>query len=204
MYFFDKNAAVDGCSDRSEPGFQQMEWLRIQLGFMRRRGIKVILMGHVPPARTKSKQLWDESCWQRYTLWSRQYRDIIVGSFFGHMNIDHFLLQDSNDIDLIGIKDSHQDNDVRDFLGDELTTMGAADYLEELRAAWETLPDIDVLDPSDNSDHTNSRITTKKRRKKKSKKEKAIEELGGPWAERYQLTSISPSVVPNFFPSTLR
>ncbi|KAG7130505.1 Endopolyphosphatase like protein [Verticillium longisporum] len=71
LYLFDRNAAVDGCTTPSEPGFMQMEWLRIQLQAMRERGMKVILMGHVPPARTNSKQNWDETCWQKYNLWLR-------------------------------------------------------------------------------------------------------------------------------------
>ncbi|OBT49682.1 hypothetical protein VE04_10131, partial [Pseudogymnoascus sp. 24MN13] len=65
LYFFERNSGVDGCASKSEPGWEQMEWLGIQLGFMRDRGVKAILMGHVPPARTGGKKLWDESCWGR-------------------------------------------------------------------------------------------------------------------------------------------
>ena len=60
--FFEHNAAVDGCAEKSEPGYQQMEWLRIQLQFIRQRGIKAILMEHVPPAGTEVKLLWHETC----------------------------------------------------------------------------------------------------------------------------------------------
>ena len=35
LYFFDRNAGVDDCVNHSEPGFKQLEWLRIQLQFMR-------------------------------------------------------------------------------------------------------------------------------------------------------------------------
>ena len=75
---------VDGCANKHEPGYEHMEWLRIQLQILRERGMKAILIGHVPPARTDSKESWDETCWQKFTLWERQYRDIIVGSLFGH------------------------------------------------------------------------------------------------------------------------
>jgi endopolyphosphatase len=75
-----------------------MEWLRIQLQILRDRGMKAILMGHVPPARVDSKESWDETCWQKYTLWQRQFRDVIVGGLYGHMNIDHFMLQDFDQI----------------------------------------------------------------------------------------------------------
>ncbi|KAK5209191.1 Endopolyphosphatase [Exophiala xenobiotica] len=77
-YFFDSNSAVDGCALRSEPGYEHMEWLRTQLQFLRTRRLKAILIGHVPPARTESKQNWDESWYRKYTLWLRQYRDVIV------------------------------------------------------------------------------------------------------------------------------
>jgi endopolyphosphatase len=99
MYFFDRNAGIDDCTKPSEPGFKHFEWLRIQLEWLRSRGMKAILMGHVPPARTEGKQLWDETCWQKYTLWLQQFRDVVGGALYGHMNIDHFMLQDTKEID---------------------------------------------------------------------------------------------------------
>ena len=78
MYFFDSNSAVDGCKDKSEPGYEHMEWLRVQLQILRDRGMKAILMGHVAPARSEEKTNWDETCWQKYTLWMDRYRDVVV------------------------------------------------------------------------------------------------------------------------------
>ncbi|KAF4986269.1 hypothetical protein FDECE_16041 [Fusarium decemcellulare] len=37
MYFFDRDADVDGCADLSEPGFKYMEWLSVQLHRLRER-----------------------------------------------------------------------------------------------------------------------------------------------------------------------
>lgn len=65
MYFFDSNSAVDGCNAKSEPGYEHMEWLRVQLKILRSRNMKAILMGHVPPARSSEKKNWDETCWQK-------------------------------------------------------------------------------------------------------------------------------------------
>ncbi|KAK6441582.1 hypothetical protein LTR95_002177 [Oleoguttula sp. CCFEE 5521] len=56
-----------------------MEWLRTQLLFMRDHGMKAILIGHSPPARTDAKTPRDETCWQEYTLWMQQYRDVLSG-----------------------------------------------------------------------------------------------------------------------------
>ena len=206
MYFFEHNTAVDGCAEKSEPGYQQMEWLRIQLQFIRQRGMKAILMGHVPPARTEAKLLWDETCWQKYTLWLHQYRDIIVGSIYGHMNIDHFLLQDNKDVSNKALR-GKAESVTRMALEDELTTQSTADYLTELRAGWSQIPD----DPKTKSRSSSGSgyfydllgSITKTKKHEKTKEEKYLEKIGGEWAERYSLSLISASIVPNYFP-TLR
>lgn len=168
--------------------------------------MKAILMGHVPPARTESKRSWDETCWQKYALWMRQYRDVVVGSVYGHMNIDHFMLQDFGDIDKKTLKGKAFKLDIeRMALGDELTIESSAEYLTELRAGWSQIPDA----PKEKSKLTsvlgyldNLIDTLRRRRKhKKSKQEKFLEKIGGEWGERYALTLVSPSVVPNYFPT---
>ncbi|XP_044715000.1 endopolyphosphatase [Hirsutella rhossiliensis] len=200
MFFFERNAAVDGCADPSEPGYKHMEWLRVQLQRMRQRHLKAILMGHVPPARTDSKQNWDETCWQRYTLWLRQYRDVVTASVFGHMNIDHFLLQDTEQLDL--------DTESPD---GGVSIQSKSDYLLELRDEWSDLPDpiIGVLqegdgdddDDDDDDDDGSGEVTNKKHRKHKKKHK--YRNIGGKHAERYHVSFVSPSVVPNYLP-TLR
>ena len=206
MYFFEHNTAVDGCAEKSEPGYQQMEWLRIQLQFLRNRGMKALLMGHVPPARTEAKLLWDETCWQKYTLWLQRYRDVIVGSLYGHMNIDHFLLQDSKDISNKALR-GKTESVSRMALDDELTIQSTADYLTELRADWSQIPDAPKMTSKSSSGSGYSydvfESITKQKKHKKTKEEKFLEKIGGEWAERYSLSLISPSVVPNYFP-TLR
>lgn len=195
LYFFTNNAAVDGCALKSEAGYEHMEWLRIQLQFMRQRGMKAILTGHVPPARTDSKQLWDETCWQKYTLWLKQYRDVVIGGLYGHMNIDHFIFQDTKDIKILSSESElPTDGGPRAAMDEELSIKSANDYLEELRENWSNLPNPKI----DNMDDA-----SKKKKSKKDKKKKALKKIGGPWAERFQLTHVGPSVVPNFFP-TLR
>jgi endopolyphosphatase len=203
LYFFSHNAAVDGCALRSEPGFEHLEWLRIQLQFMRTRGMKAILIGHVPPARTESKQLWDETCWQKYTLWLQQYRDVVVGGIYGHMNIDHFMLQDTKDIDLILLEGKPSvDQAIRAQMEEELTIESASDYLQELRDSWSDLPNP-VVTAEDEKAAKTKKTKKKKKKSKKSKRDKALKKIGGPWGERFHATFVSPSIVPNFFP-TLR
>ena len=217
-YFFDKNAAVDGCAKKGEPGYEHMDWLRIQLQFIRQRGMKAILTGHVPPARTESKANWDETCWQKYTLWMHQYRDVIVGTMYGHMNVDHFMLQDSEEVDIGVIKRSLRtfnstaqgsNGTQRHSLGEELELKSASDYLSELKDSWSELPS-----PPDSAQTANTtgddesiekkkKKKHKKKKKKKSKEQKYFDKIGGEWAERYAVSHVSPSIVPNYFP-TLR
>lgn len=52
--------------------------------------MKVWLSGHVPPIAKN----FDQSCYDKFTLWTHEYRDIIIGGLYGHMNIDHFIPTD--------------------------------------------------------------------------------------------------------------
>lgn len=210
LYFFNNNAAVDGCASKSEPGYEHMEWLRIQLGFIRERGMKAILTGHVPPARTNSKQLWDETCWQKYTLWLDRYRDVVVGGLYGHMNIDHFMLQDTKDVEILavqGIKPFSEFKRAPLELDDDMTVASASDYLEELRENWSNIPDpslaLEGLENEDGGENSFHDMAKEKKKKngKKSKREKTLKKIGGPWGERFQVTNVGPSIVPNYFPT---
>ena len=203
MYFFDSNTAVDGCSDNTEPGYAQMEWLRIQLQFLRQRGMKAILTGHVAPARTESKMSWDETCWQKYTLWMQQYRDVIVGSLYGHMNIDHFMLQDFKELN-VDVMEGEAEVADRMALDDDLSILSSAEYLSDLRAQWEKLPKTVGVDIASEHDEDSMVSKTKGRRGKKPKKsrqQKYFDKIGGPWGERFSLSLVSPSVVPNYYPT---
>ncbi|KAL8639692.1 MAG: hypothetical protein Q9228_003297 [Teloschistes exilis] len=198
LYFFNSNTAVDGCADESEPGYEHFEWLRIQLQFIRQRGMKAILTGHVPPARTESKQSWDETCWQKYTLWLQQYRDVIVGGMYGHMNIDHFMLQDNDQIEARVIsgesKSARSSPHSADF-----SIQKSAEYLTELRYGWSELPDNLKRHKSEASRGPRSSSNTDKKRR--SKHDDFLEKIGGEWGERYSVTLVSASVVPNYFPT---
>ncbi len=200
MYFYESNSAVDGCSSKSEPGYEHMEWLRVQLQLLRSRRMKAILIGHVAPARSKEKKSWDESCWQKYTLWMDRYRDVVVTGLYGHMNIDHFMLQDSHQVDIDTVLEKLAD--------DTITTMSKEDYLISLRKQWSALPSppaglFDKLRNDSLEFDASGKKKSKKERKREKKERKFLKKIGGPYAERYSLTLVSPSLVPNYFP-TLR
>ncbi|EAU38985.1 conserved hypothetical protein [Aspergillus terreus NIH2624] len=195
MYFYESNSAVDGCEDKSEPGFEHMEWLRVQLELLRSRQMKAILIGHVPPARSGSKRNWDETCWQKYALWVNRYRDVIVGSLYGHMNIDHFILQDSHKVKIVDDDDSSASSD-----SDEISVRSRTDYLSSLRDDWSKMPsppeDASIAEESLTylDGDSDPQILGKKKRR-------FLKKIGGPWAERYSVSLVSPSVVPNYFPT---
>jgi endopolyphosphatase len=190
-----------------------MEWLRIQLQIMRERGMKAILMGHVPPARVDSKISWDETCWQKYTLWMQQYRDIVLASIYGHMNIDHFMLQDFKDVKKHLKKGvAMADQSSKQAEDEMLNASASADYLVDLRDAFARIPTISnnriageehggwssffqsILKGGDES--------AQKKNKKGSGKD-PLSKIGGEYGERYSLSLVSSSVVPNYLP-TLR
>ncbi|KAL8787633.1 MAG: hypothetical protein Q9195_007679 [Heterodermia aff. obscurata] len=204
LYFFDSNTAVDGCARQSEPGYKQMEWLRIQLQLIRRRGMKAILMGHVPPARTEAKISWDETCWHKYTFWMQQYRDVVVGSLFGHMNYEHFMLQDSHLID-DGIMNGYVEASGMTAFEDEISIQSSAEYLSDLRDSWRKLPDSEGVDLSSVAEGDDGEVLhgskKKKKKPKRSKAEKFFGKIGGEWGERYSLSLVGGSIVPNYFPS---
>ncbi|KAK5092327.1 Endopolyphosphatase [Exophiala xenobiotica] len=201
LYFFDSNGAVDGCADPNEPGYEHFEWLRNQLEFLRDRNMKAILIGHVPPARTQGKQNWDETCYQKYTLWLRQFRDVIVGNLFGHMNIDHFALQDTRHLTYKFPINGIDDETLRDngaSISDDFNAESKTDYLSDLRQLWGNLPT-----PPKAKRVKDDVVTVEKRKSKKREMKHYLKEIGGSYGERFSLSVISPSVVPNFYP-TLR
>lgn len=209
MYFFDSNTAVDGCDSKSETGYEHMEWLRVQLQFMRERGMKAIMTGHVPPARTLGKQSWDETCWQKYSLWMRQYRDVVVSGIFGHMNIDHFMFQDAFGL-MYNKRGQLQDLEARERNATDpmLSIQSKAEYLTDLRELWTSIP----APPSgmsyselaiDTDDEHTLKKDTRRKKSQHDKEKQFLKDIGGKWAERFSLSLVSPSVVPNYFP-TLR
>lgn len=87
LYLYKANPLVDNCDSKKEPGYQLLLWLGSVLEELRQRGMKVWLSGHVPPIEKN----YADSCFDKFTLWTYEYRDIIIGSIYGHMNMDHFI-----------------------------------------------------------------------------------------------------------------
>ncbi|KAK5718062.1 Endopolyphosphatase [Elasticomyces elasticus] len=208
LYFAENNAAVDGCASPKEPGYRQLEWMRIQLQYMRERGVKAILTGHQPPIRSDVKNLWDETCWQKYTLWLRQYRDVIISSHYGHFNFDHFLLQDFEDLD-DDTKDGRMEyissqTSMASTTDDDLHAAVSPDYWLEMRDGWSDLPrpPKSMAWPESESEADETIVKHDSATKKeKRKRKKFLNKIGGLHAERFASSFVTASVVPNLFPT---
>ncbi|KAG2141710.1 Metallo-dependent phosphatase-like protein [Suillus bovinus] len=98
MYFYHNNKAVRGClvNDASDPGNLQFDWLEEQLKMFRARQMQVWVTGHIPP----SDYHYFPECYYRYTELSLRYQDIILGSLFGHLNVDHFYFVKAADLNV--------------------------------------------------------------------------------------------------------
>lgn len=113
------------------------------------------------------------------------------------MNIDHFMIQDNDQIDMQLItggkepaKTSRSSND--------FSIQSSAEYLTELRSGWSSLPDSFEFRKNWASKENKK---DKKNKGRKSKYDKFLDQIGGPWAEKYSATLVSASVVPNYFPT---
>lgn len=91
LYLFQSNPLVDSCDRKKDPGYKLFKWLGVILKEMRSRNMKVWLSGHVPP----NEKNYDISCLRKYIIWSYEFRDVIIGGLYGHMNLDHFIPLDA-------------------------------------------------------------------------------------------------------------
>ena len=131
----------------------------------------------------------------------RQYRDVVVGAVYGHANIDHFLIQDTEDLEYDFLPGAETTDSVILHAGIDASIQSKSTYLNELREVWSELP----APPPGVSYSTADRDegASKNKSKKDKKREEFLKNIGGPWAERFSSSLVSPSVVPNYYP-TLR
>lgn len=101
LYFFGSNDVASSCNDQTGPGARHIRWMKKQLSRARKDGVKVILIGHVPPTIKTFK----DSCLDDYIRVSTEYADIITGHMYGHANMDHFqVLTTGEKVDKIEIQ----------------------------------------------------------------------------------------------------
>ncbi|CAI4875156.1 AFH_G0013030.mRNA.1.CDS.1 [Saccharomyces cerevisiae] len=216
LYLFKANPLVDNCNSKKEPGYQLLLWFGYVLEELRSRGMKVWLSGHVPPIAKN----FDHSCYDKFTLWTHEYRDIIIGGLYGHMNIDHFIPTDGKKARKSLLKameqstrvqqgeDSNEEDEETELnrildhamAAKEVFLMGAKPSNKE--AYMNTVRDTyyrKVWNKLERVNEKNVENEKKKKEKKDKKKKKPItrKEL----IERYSIVNIGGSVIPTFNPS---
>ncbi|CAD6613415.1 XXYS1_4_G0049710.mRNA.1.CDS.1 [Saccharomyces cerevisiae] len=211
LYLFKANPLVDNCNSKKEPGYQLLLWFGYVLEELRSRGMKVWLSGHVPPIAKN----FDQSCYDKFTLWTHEYRDIIIGGLYGHMNIDHFIPTDGKKARKSLLKAMEQSTRVQQgedeetelnrildhaMAAKEVFLMGAKPSNKE--AYMNTVRDTyyrKVWNKLERVNEKNVENEKKKKEKKDKKKKKPItrKEL----IERYSIVNIGGSVIPTFNPS---
>ncbi|CCK69389.1 endopolyphosphatase KNAG_0C02780 [Huiozyma naganishii CBS 8797] len=212
LYLFKANPLVDNCNSPKQPGYRLLLWLGYVLEEMRQRNIKVWFSGHVPPIPKN----FDDSCFNKFTLWTHEYRDIIVGGLYGHMNVDHFIpvdgkrawqdLEEEEERAQLGAQNLDFANDNSQ---DDESYLVHADAARDARlmgakpqnkvSYMETVKD-NIYEKIDKKIHPGEKSNGRKRRKGKKRRKQDpvdIEKL----SERYSIVNIAGSVIPTFNPS---
>ncbi|ODV59870.1 endopolyphosphatase, partial [Ascoidea rubescens DSM 1968] len=209
LFLFKSNPLVDNCDNRKQPGYKLFTWLGVTLKELRRRNMKVWMTGHVPPIPKN----YDYTCYNKYVSWTYEYRDIIIGGLYGHMNIDHFVpldaLETYNYYNQLSIsKNNSQIHDLKalfpDFI-DEIneitnTQLFHLDSYHDFINNYEHFPhssnDFDIMGgtPVGKVDYMDT-VRKSFYSKIKSKKADSFNS-----SERYSIVHITASVIPTFNP----
>ncbi|KAI9011990.1 Metallo-dependent phosphatase-like protein [Phycomyces nitens] len=143
LLFFNRNPLIDDCGSKNHPGDAQLAWMNDQLGLARRENTRIYIMGHVPP----SARDFRPACLDNYMAVVSRYGDVVMGQFFGHLNMDHFMLYDSRQPTN---QTSRRQTDNEG--GDVHATRDIAEYVHWLRDMYSALDPI-TSDPNKLPDH---------------------------------------------------
>jgi hypothetical protein len=143
MYFYTKNDAVRSCRRLDSAGYTQLAWFQTQLRQARQTKERLYVMGHIPP----SPRDYMDTCLQEYLTLAAEYNDVIMGQFFAHLNMDHFLMYDAKEAMVMGPEkkvvagpDVHVNRDI-----DE--------YVDWLRAMYQNIDPLGDKNAPSNGQH---------------------------------------------------
>lgn len=210
LYLFKANPLVDNCDSRKQPGYQLLLWLGYVLDEIRERGMKVWITGHVPPTAKN----YDSSCYNKFSLWMHEYRDVIIGGLYGHMNVDHFVPVDIQEVKksmeeeamVFATEEEQITYKIREhaIAAKEAYLMGAKpvnkeSYINSVREDYYDKIKKQIDKAESNSDiEVDAKKGKKGKKGKKQKKDKrSMEEL----FDDYSIVNIAGSVIPTFNPS---
>lgn len=96
IFFLKKNPLAKSCKKKYSSGHIHMRWYREELKRARRDNVKIYVIGHVPP----SPRDFFKGCLSEYMSITADFPDVVYGHFYGHLNMDHFLLYDKREEEL--------------------------------------------------------------------------------------------------------
>ncbi|KAI8148488.1 Metallo-dependent phosphatase-like protein, partial [Fennellomyces sp. T-0311] len=128
MYFIKKNKSVKSCA-KAGPQSEHMRWFEDALRRAHKENVRVFIIGHVPP----SPNDYRKTCFREYLRIASAYNDVISGHFFGHLNMDHFLLYDNQQFLKAGLP-AYDDDD-----GEFHVMRNIERYVDWLRGMYESL-----------------------------------------------------------------
>lgn len=207
LYLFKANPLVDSCDNKKDPGFKLFQWLGVTLQELRERNMKVWLSGHVPPIPKN----YDITCYRKFVMWQYEYRDIIIGGVYGHMNLDHFIPVDAKkayksyhqslirqgselDEDLMMLLEQEMDEDEGDDLEQQYLASGFNVSEHDLNVAIAARDARALGGAPANKEAYMDSIREIFYADVKSKKKSGLH------SDRYAITSIAASVIPTFNP----
>ncbi|KAF7724156.1 Endopolyphosphatase [Apophysomyces ossiformis] len=139
MYFYKRNDLVQSCAHKQSPAHKHLQWYRAQLLQARKDRVKVYVIGHVPPSRD-----YRATCLDDYLRISLRYSDVIMGHFYGHLNMDHFLLYGSAQDKSFGMGVSSMDDDSDDDDSQGVhVTRNIQKYVDWLHNMYKSLDPLD-------------------------------------------------------------
>lgn len=226
LYWFQSNPLNDNCDARKQPGYKLFLWLGATLKECRRRNLKVWLSGHVPPIPKNIHH----SCYAKISVWMHEYRDVIIGGVWGHMNIDHWVpldsvkawrsiekrllslgVLDANNKDALPYIDYDQIGALTEDAGDSINDMIDTDDSDD----FDTVEDLYHSFGINTDDETDSplHIFSDRYMGAPSAKVSYLQSIrdsmytklkgrkkGGEFSERYAIAHISSSVIPTYNP----
>ncbi|KAL0090812.1 Metallo-dependent phosphatase-like protein [Phycomyces blakesleeanus] len=171
LFFSSRNKAVKHCK-KGTPAHRHMEWLDNELAETRKEGSRAYIIGHVPP----STRDYRNTCLDEYLRISSVYSDILLGHFYGHLNMDHFLLYDgrpdlTEELIVTNVTESDESDDMLH------TNRNLDKYVNWLRDMYESIEAIES--------------------KKNSSEPPPAQDPQAPVV----VVQIAPSVLPAFFPT---
>jgi hypothetical protein len=108
MYFLKANPLARSRTNKGSSGYTHMQWYQRQLEKARQDGVKAYVIGHVPPSRRD----FFRTCMTAYMSITADYSDVVFGHFYGHLNMDHFLLYDKREVELHALGTEEEENHI--------------------------------------------------------------------------------------------